>query len=566
MSQPRMLGRYELFEELGHGAFAIVYRGHDTTLNRPVAVKIMHAIYLRQEELIDRFKLEAETAANLDHPHIIPIFDFGEFEGRLFIVMKLMSGGTVADLLAHGTLPWAQALTYFQQLADALDYAHGRGIIHRDLKPSNIFIDQRQNSILGDFGIGKTLADDTRGLTRTGTLLGTPAYMPPEIWNGQPPTPATDQYALACLFYEMLTGQKLFHGETDPAIMKAHFQPPNFPAQWPPDVPPGVAAVLRQAVAAEPSQRFPTLTLMAQQLASLRLDPFAEPYATLQAAFAAQQWATVLDEGEKILAQAPTYQDVSALVQQAEAELIAQQAAPWRTEAETAIAQQQWGIAEASLHQWLRLDPTNTEAQTLLTQATAARQTAPPPRQIPPTPPPSSPPQEALPPPATTTPTTTAKSHAMWVWGGLGMLLLLLLAGWWYTDQQTQQAQAMATSQAQAMATSEAQATANSQAQAEATRLAQIPPVGNVSVGSRWVRPQDGMTMVYVPQGSFRMGSNDGDSDERPVRQVTLDAFWLDQTEVTNQQYNLCVAAGACEPSSMLMILILMGQINQWWG
>ena len=262
------IGKYELLEELGHGGFGTVYRAREMTLDVIRAVKVLHPALVAAPEFIERFRREGRYAARLEHPHIVPVYELGEEQGRYFLAMKYLAGGSLKDLLTReGRLPFERALEIFSQIADALAYAYNQPekLIHRDLKPGNILFETLPDGSskaavrLSDFGFAKALADASMsGSSASGGMLGTPAYMAPEIWRGKPPaSPASDQYALACVFYEMLTGETLFTGDSPPEVMTKHvLDGPQFPVTWPADVPAGTSDVLKRALSARPEERY----------------------------------------------------------------------------------------------------------------------------------------------------------------------------------------------------------------------------------------------------------------------------------------------------------------------
>jgi serine/threonine-protein kinase len=223
------LSKYTLHELLGKGGYGTVYRATDTALNVPRAVKILHPSILAELDMtaLARFRQEAQLAAQLEHPHLVPVYDLGEDQGRHFQVMKYMAGGSLKQVLAQGPLPFAVALTILEQLASALDHIHTRPtpLIHRDIKPGNILFDSdpRTGTVqarLGDLGLAKALSGAGNvSMTVTGGMLGTPAYMAPELWRGQAVGPTTDLYALACVFGEILTGTLLFLGDSPAVVM-----------------------------------------------------------------------------------------------------------------------------------------------------------------------------------------------------------------------------------------------------------------------------------------------------------------------------------------------------------
>ncbi|MGC1379330.1 MAG: bifunctional serine/threonine-protein kinase/formylglycine-generating enzyme family protein [Anaerolineales bacterium] len=255
MPTPTQLGRYQIETLLGSGAFADVYKASDQMLKRTVALKVLKPALVADGEAFGRFVQEAQVAANLFHPHIATVLDMGEAGGRYFIAMRYVDGPSLDKVLAaDGPLAWAQALEIASQIGQALDFAHQKGLVHRDVKPQNIIISANEGAVLTDFGLVRAIASS--GLTHTGSMLGTPAYMAPEIWEGEEAAPATDQYALACVLVEMLTGKVLFDGKTPPAVMAKHFKPLVLPADWPQDVPLAIDVALGKALAKTPQQRF----------------------------------------------------------------------------------------------------------------------------------------------------------------------------------------------------------------------------------------------------------------------------------------------------------------------
>jgi len=228
----KMLGKYELLEELGRGGFGTVYHARYTSLEVERAVKILHAVLVASPEFIERFRREAKVSARLDHPNIVPVYEFGEQEGAYYLVMKYLPGGSLKDVLAKaGPLPFVRAVEITRQIAGALEYAYAQPekLIHRDIKPGNILFEadgpagKGGAARLADFGFAKALAgDDSSSLSASGGMIGTPPYMAPEIWRHKEFTPATDVYSLACVFYEMITGKVLFKGDSPADIMTMH--------------------------------------------------------------------------------------------------------------------------------------------------------------------------------------------------------------------------------------------------------------------------------------------------------------------------------------------------------
>ncbi len=263
------IDRYEIIEEIGAGGFAIVYKGRDTTLDRQVALKELRPHLLQNKSWVKRFQQEAKTIAHLDHPHIVPIFDIHEAQSRLFIVMRLVEGHSLEQLInEQGRLPWQKTMGTMQALCDGLDYAHKQGILHRDLKPANILIDSRRGPMLSDFGLAKIIGQHSMSLTDSQSVIGTPHYIAPEVWEGNGTSHQSDIYALGCILYELLTGEKVIKGETPPAVMMAHFKPLVLPTSWPEGVPEGVGTVLKTALAQDPSERYTTPAEMLKALFS----------------------------------------------------------------------------------------------------------------------------------------------------------------------------------------------------------------------------------------------------------------------------------------------------------
>ncbi len=197
------IGRYEIKAELGRGGMATVFHAYDPRFKRDVAVKVLPREFLHDLTFRERFEREAQTIAALEHQAIVPVYDFGEEEGQPYLVMRYMPGGSLADRLAQGALSIQGVAQILTRLAPALDKAHSQGIIHRDLKPANILFDDEDNPYLSDFGIAK-LVEATAALTGS-AIIGTPAYMSPEMAKGEEVDGRSDVYGMAVLLFEMLT-------------------------------------------------------------------------------------------------------------------------------------------------------------------------------------------------------------------------------------------------------------------------------------------------------------------------------------------------------------------------
>jgi len=259
-------GQYKILAPIGEGGMGMVYRAHDTLLNREVAVKVLPPELARDHEFVSRFRREAETAAGLDHPHIVAIYNIGEQDGVHYLAMRLLEGRPLNQILKHsGALPPERALHITEQVARALDYAHARGVIHRDVKPANIMVGADEHVTLMDFGIAKAMSGSR--LTRTGTMIGTPEYMAPEQFTGEQVDLHADIYALGVVLYEMLTGRVPFTGETPVSISHAHvYQTPAPPRQHNAQIPPAVEQVVLRALGKRPEARYSNAGALADAL------------------------------------------------------------------------------------------------------------------------------------------------------------------------------------------------------------------------------------------------------------------------------------------------------------
>jgi len=257
--KPAQIGRYQIKAELGHGGMSVVYLAHDPVIGRDVAIKVLLSNLSSQPAARARFEREARIVAALEHPAIVPIYDFGEQDGQPFLVMRYMSGGSLADLLSYGRLNLQDTAHIVRRLASALDEAHARGIIHRDIKPGNILFDSHGEAFLTDFGIGK-LYEDGQNMTITGSVvLGTPAYMSPEQALGKPLDPRSDVYSLGAVMFEMLSGALPYKGPTSISVAMKHVNEPVPDLRaWRPELAEACAAVVAKAMAKDPDERFAT--------------------------------------------------------------------------------------------------------------------------------------------------------------------------------------------------------------------------------------------------------------------------------------------------------------------
>ncbi|HTQ16312.1 serine/threonine protein kinase PknE [Mycobacterium sp.] len=269
-------GRYRLVELLGSGGMGEVWRAYDTLTNRTVAIKVLPPHLAQDHTFVQRFRREAEAAAQLSSPHIIPIHDYGEVDGRLFVNMRLINGRDLATVLAAGPLEPGRAVRIVEQVAKALNAAHKVGLIHRDVKPSNILLDDDDFAYLIDFGIARA-ADETR-LTKSGNTIGTFQYIAPERLGTGSEDARADIYSLACVLYECLTGQPPFTGDTMAPLVAAHlYNPPPQPSIAQPNLPPSVDQVIATGMAKDPAQRYSTTTEFAEAARDAVTVPIQRP-------------------------------------------------------------------------------------------------------------------------------------------------------------------------------------------------------------------------------------------------------------------------------------------------
>jgi len=267
-----LAGRYRLVRMIDRGGMAEVWEGRDETLDRPVAVKVLHPKLAGNEEFQERFRLEAVAAARLSHPNIVSTYDTGLDEDVAYIVMELVPGRPLRQLLREeGPLAPARAVAIAAAVADALDAAHRAGIVHRDVKPGNILVTDDGRVKVADFGIAKAATD--ADLTQSGALLGTAKYVPPEHVEGRPQDRRSDVYGLGVVLYEMLCGRPPFTGESDMAVafQHAHADPVR-PRQLRAEIPRKLENVVLKAMAKSPEQRYPTAGDLRRTLLSLPLD------------------------------------------------------------------------------------------------------------------------------------------------------------------------------------------------------------------------------------------------------------------------------------------------------
>jgi WD40 repeat protein len=262
------LGKFEILEEIGRGGFAVVYKARDATLDRLVALKVLHPQLTADPKFLQRFHQEAQAAAGLHHPHIVTVYEAGEEAGQHYLAMAFLPGRTLDELVGEGSLPVESAISIIEQVAEALDAIHGQGLVHRDVKPGNILVDDTGWATLLDFGIVRA-AQGTR-LTTTMTVLGTPDYMAPEqaeVEQADEIDWRADIYALGVVAYELLVGRAPFTGASPTAVLYKHVhEPPPTPTVLNPGLPPELEPVLLKALAKQREERFQQAGVFAASL------------------------------------------------------------------------------------------------------------------------------------------------------------------------------------------------------------------------------------------------------------------------------------------------------------
>lgn len=391
MPEQRMLGKYELLDEIGRGGFATVYRARDTRLGREVALKVIHGNFAKEPDFVARFKMEVQTAARLRHPNIVAVYDFDDADGVLYLAMELIEGSSLRTYLDdRQRLTLDQALPILKQVADALDYLAGQQLVHRDIKPANVLLGREADRLLvklTDFGLVRSLESSTQ-LTQTLSVMGTPAYMAPEQsdskrWGAV--TSATDVYALGVVAYEMLCGCPPFAGEML-TVMHAHAydQPPS-PLEFVPDLGADLEAVLLQALSKTPSARYVStgsLVTAVQQVQQHRRRQaqhqaaLAQLIEQAQTARTAKEWLIVQGLCVQIMqidrahpgALAWMIEAAGELQRENQEELERRQCAKRYEEGETALAAGQWQAASEAFGEISTGNPDFRDVQQMLAQ------------------------------------------------------------------------------------------------------------------------------------------------------------------------------------------------------
>jgi len=371
------LGPYEIVAFVGRGGMAVVYKALQPALRRHVAIKVLPPYFVHEEGFRARFQQEAETVAHLEHPNILPIYDFGQEGDVPYIVMPLVSGGTLRDWLAK-PVALERALQVFSRILAALEYAHGQRVVHRDIKPSNILMSQGDWPLLTDFGIAKIVEPSLR-VTRSGTMVGTPEYMSPEQSQGGLVDHRADLYAMGIILYEMLTGRLPFEGQTPLAVILQHVRdevPP--PSTMNPSLSPVWDEVIRRALAKDPNDRYPSAQAMDDALQTAwqqvrresgewQTVPGTDPsvlYHSAARALAEGDWQRVISLCGQLLEIDPAHPEAVRLLTQAHEALRRQRAADRGARAEEllrqadeAMARERFAEAVENYHAALQYNP-----------------------------------------------------------------------------------------------------------------------------------------------------------------------------------------------------------------
>jgi formylglycine-generating enzyme required for sulfatase activity len=494
----RELGEYFVFERIGTGSMAEVYKALQPSMDRLVGIKILSPALSHDPQFVARFKREVQIVASLEHPHILPVIDFGEREGTFYLVMRYVGGGTLHDLIQQGPLEPPLVLRYLSEIGEAIDYAHQQRVVHRDIKPRNVLLDQQGRPFLADFGLARLIG--AGNITHSGVeMIGTPHYMSPEQARGQHVDGRSDLYALGVMLYQMLTGRVPFEADSTVGIVMKHIESPvpTVTENWP-MLPEALNPVVAKAMSKQPDDRFQTAHELTQAVAEAL--------------------------GTSVLAGA-----------------IGSLPADLRLGAGTGHGRAR-GLRRAgagsALNLWRKLS--------ILAQWGGRRLRGPQPDSL----------------ASLFVRLFPTRLQRNLLWGGLVVVLvgafglLSVLNGLYPSGLPATLASATRGGQVGTPApvfliTPPEQGapgtSAGSTATASQAALDHTPTTPVAPRPTRVVSAKDSMVVVPVPAGRFLLGSSDDDraarDDEKPQVTVTLDGFWIDRTEVSFAQFQSFVAA-----------------------
>jgi len=484
------IGRYHILEQLGQGGMATVYKAYDTRLERDVAIKVIRTELFGNaiiERILKRFEREAKALARLDHPNIIKVHDYGEYNGAPYLVMQYVRAGTLKERTGQ-PMPWKQAVQIILPVARALAYAHNEGILHRDVKPSNILVTSQNEPILSDFGIAKILEDEEgQTLTGTGVGVGTPEYMAPEQGLGKDVDGRADVYALGVVMYELLTGRKPYTADTPLAVLLKQVNDPlPRPRDYVSNLPDEVERVIFKALAKKPEDRYPDMVAFAKSVEDLII--------TMVKDDKVDSTSKKLDVGHSHNADSEKAPPIASAMNKAT---------------------------------FSNEDKTNDKIVNISTTNSNIDEERP----------------------------KSKLLNRSFIFGGLigiGLLSVFVIQSVTKNQielsaQQTAQNMLAATTEAEKtsqVAASIIKKTLTSSAKTPTPKMTSTPKLIG---GEKRVRKKDGMIQIYIPSGEFVMGTSNGEPNEKPSKTVFTNAYWIDQTEVTNSQYALCVSEGKCE-------------------
>jgi serine/threonine protein kinase/formylglycine-generating enzyme required for sulfatase activity len=564
----KSLGRYHILEQIGEGGMAIVYKAFDTRLEREVAVKVIRIGRLAPDiadKALKRFEREGKALARLNHPNIISIIDYGDDKGHPYLVMPFLPGGTLKEKLrAEGKIGWKDAARLLLPVAKALAYAHEEDMIHRDVKPANILITRSGDPMLTDFGIAKIIDEEaTMDLTGTRATVGTPEYMAPEQVTAKTVDHRADIYALGVVFYEMITGRRPFQADTPMAVLvKLSSEPLPRPTEFTPNLPKEIEQALLKAMAKDPNNRFQSMGEFVVTLEKLLQGKFSAPSkashkriiekktpqekSPLSKALFPMRYLWFILGGVAVVSillgwlmgggatKTPTQTftppaslfstktpvDPTASIESTH-RIVVEANKKWN---DTGIVVQVGDIVQitytsgrwrsSSEYSWVLGDNCDDMCDDCLL-------------------------------PTASEGSLVAKIGKGILFCGLSSSVTSKTDGNLFLSFNDCPGTTMCFDDNEGSLEIQVDVISDrSTLDTTSTHVATATP--ELGIGATWERPADGMTMHYIPAGEFKMGSDDGEKDEKPLHTVYLDAYWIDQTEVTNTMYAQCWQEKTC--------------------